>query len=101
MGSADAVCAAARAGTILGIARSIGNPTFRRLEQAESWLRYAVPTLLTVFLICLAVSAGMQVLENRRDALQDAADEIDIIATLAAAKLQQPNLFDRSAAARE
>src|SRR3712207_7431869 len=52
------------------------------------WLRFAVPTLLTVFLICLAVSAGMQVLESRKDALQDAADEIDIIATLAAAKLQ-------------
>src|SRR3712207_8457149 len=59
------------------------------------WLRFAVPTLLTVFLICLAVSAGLQILESRKDALQDAADEIDVIATLAAAKLHQPNLFDR------
>jgi two-component system cell cycle sensor histidine kinase PleC len=101
MGGADAAYGPARTGTILGIARSIANPTFRRLEQAEPWLRFAVPALLTVFLICLAVSASMQVLDNRRDALQDAADEIDIIATLAAAKLQQPNLFDRSAAARE
>src|SRR5918997_895440 len=97
MASADAVYGPSRPGTILGIARSIANPTFRWLEAAEPWLRFAVPALLTVFLICLAVSAGLQVMESRKDALQDAADEIDIIATLAAAKLQQPNLFDRSA----
>src|SRR5918997_1831786 len=101
MASADAVYGPSRPGTILGIARSIANPTFRWLEQAEPWLRFAVPTLLTLFLICLAASAGMQVLESRKDALQDAADEIDVIATLATAKLQQPNLFDRSAASRE
>src|ERR671920_2309752 len=101
MASADAVYGPARPGTILGIARSIANPTFRRLEQAEPWLRYAVPALLTLFLICLAASAGLQVLENRKDALQDAADEIDVIATLAAAKVQQPTLLDRQAAARE
>jgi two-component system cell cycle sensor histidine kinase PleC len=101
MASADAVYGPSRPGTILGIARSIANPTFRWLEQAEPWLRFAVPTLLTVFLICLAISAGMQVLDSRKDALQDAADEIDIIATLAVAKLQQPLLLDRSAASRE
>ena len=101
MMSADAVCESARTGTILGIARSIANPTFRRLEQAEPWLRFAVPALLTAFLICLAASAGMQVLDNRRDALQDAADEIDIIATLATAKLQQPSLLDRLAGSNE
>jgi two-component system, cell cycle sensor histidine kinase PleC len=99
--SADTVCEPARADTILGIARSIGNPAFRRLERAEPWLRFAVPALLAVFLACLAVSAGLQILENRKEALQDAADEIDIVATLAAIKLQQPNLFDRLAASRE
>jgi two-component system, cell cycle sensor histidine kinase PleC len=101
MASADAAYGPARDGTILGIARCIGNPAFRRLERAEPWLRYAVPALLTVFLICLAASAGLQMLESRRDALQDAADEIDVIATLAAAKVQQPTLLDRQAAARE
>jgi two-component system cell cycle sensor histidine kinase PleC len=99
--SADTVCEPARADTILGIARSIGNPAFRRLERAEPWLRFAVPALLAVFLACLAVSACLQILENRKEALQDAADEIDIVATLAAIKLQQPNLFDRLAASRE
>jgi two-component system, cell cycle sensor histidine kinase PleC len=101
MAGADAACVSARADTILGIARSIANPTFRRLEQAEPWLRFAVPGLLAAFLLCLAVSAGFQVMESRREALQDAADEIDIVATLAAAKVQQPDLFDRSAASRE
>ena len=84
--SADTVCEPARADTILGIARSIGNPAFRRLERAEPWLRFAVPALLAVFLACLAVSAGLQILENRKEALQDAADEIDVLATLAAIK---------------
>jgi two-component system, cell cycle sensor histidine kinase PleC len=98
--SAD-VCEPARADTILGIARSIGNPTFHRLARAEPWLRFAVPALLAVFLACLAASAGLQILENRREAIQDAADEIDVIATLAALKIQQPNLLDRVAAARQ
>lgn len=101
MMSADAVCGPARPGTILGIARSIANPTYRRLERAEPWLRFALPALVVLFLICLVFSAAMQVWESRKDALQDAADEIDVIATLAAAKVQQPNLFDRSAASRE
>ncbi|MDQ4135389.1 MAG: PAS-domain containing protein, partial [Pseudomonadota bacterium] len=99
--SADAVCEPARTDTILGIARSIANPTFRRLARAEPWLRFAVPALLAVFLTVLAGSAGLQILENRKEAIKDAADEIDVIATLAAAKIQQPNLFDRVAAARE
>ena len=99
--SADAVCDPARTDTILGIARCIANPTFRRLARAEPWLRFAVPALLVVFLACLAVSAGVQIQENRKEALKDAADEIDVIATLAAAKIQQPNLLDRLSASRE
>jgi two-component system cell cycle sensor histidine kinase PleC len=101
MATADAVCESARTGTILGVARSIANPTYRRLEQAEPWLRFAVPALLLLFLISFALSAGMQILDARKEALQDAADDIDVIATLAATRLQHPNLLDRSAAAHD
>ncbi|HEX2727948.1 MAG TPA: PAS domain-containing sensor histidine kinase, partial [Beijerinckiaceae bacterium] len=101
MVSADAVCEPVRTGTILGIARSIANPTYRRLVHAEPWLRLAVPTLLSIFLLSLAVSAGLQIWQSRNVTLQDASDGIDVIATLAAAKLQQPDLSSRSAAARD
>jgi two-component system cell cycle sensor histidine kinase PleC len=101
MASADAVCEPARSGTILGIARSIANPTYRRLVDAEPWLRLAVPALLSIFLFSLALSAGLQLWQGRSDTLQDASDNIDVIATLAAAKLQQPDMSSRSAAAHD
>ncbi len=46
MAGATTACVPARAGTILGVTRSIANPAFRRLEQYESLLRLAVPALL-------------------------------------------------------
>ena len=48
MAGATTVCVPARAGTILGVTRSITNPAFRRLEQYESLLRLAVPALLVL-----------------------------------------------------
>jgi two-component system cell cycle sensor histidine kinase PleC len=87
MAGAVTACVPARAGTILGVTRSDANPTYRRLEQYEPWLRLAVPALLALFLITLAASAWIQVRENRKDTLVDAITDIDIIASLAAAKL--------------
>jgi two-component system cell cycle sensor histidine kinase PleC len=90
-----------RAGTILGVTRSDANPTYRRLEQYEPLLRLAVPALLALFLITLAASAWIQVREGRKDALADAIGDIDVIASLSAAKLgDRPAPMDRAAAAR-
>ncbi|MFC4174659.1 ATP-binding protein [Microvirga sp. GCM10011540] len=87
MAGAVTACVPARAGTILGVTRSDANPTYRRLEQYEPWLRLAVPALLALFLITLAGSAWIQVRENREDTLVDAIADIDIVASLSAAKL--------------
>ncbi|MFL5204942.1 MAG: ATP-binding protein [Microvirga sp.] len=87
MAGAVTACVPARAGTILGVTRSDANPAYRRLEQYEPLLRLAVPALLVLFLITLAGSAWIQIRDGRKDTLFDAINDIDIIASLSAAKL--------------
>src|SRR3954468_21728423 len=84
MAGATTACVPARAGTILGVTRSITSPALRRLEQYEAWLRLAVPALLALFLITLATSAWIQVRDSREETVLDAINDIDIIASLAA-----------------
>ncbi len=87
MAGAVTACVPARAGTILGVTRSDANPAYRRLEQYEPLLRLAVPALLILFLVTLAGSAWIQIRDGRKDTLFDAINDIDIIASLSAAKL--------------
>ncbi|MBF9232087.1 PAS domain-containing protein [Microvirga sp. BT350] len=100
MAGAVTACVPARAGTILGVARSDASPTYRRLEQYEPFLRLAVPAFLALFLVTLAATAWVQVRQNHKDTLQNAIGDIDIIASLSAAKLgNHPAPADRGAAA--
>ena len=102
MAGAATASVPARAGTILGVTRSDANPTYRRLEQYEPLLRLAVPALLALFLLTLAASAWIQVREGRESTLSDAVADIDIIASLSAAKLGiHPAPADRNAAAAQ
>src|SRR3954451_11446527 len=87
MAGADAACVPARAGTILGIARSGAHPAVRKVEQFEPWLRLAVPTFLALFLTTLAAGAWLQTRDAKQDALVQAIAEIDVLASLAAARL--------------
>jgi len=87
MAGAVTACVPARTGTILGVARSDASPAYRRLEQYESLLRLAVPAVLILFLVTLAGSAWIQIRDGRRDTMLDAIQDIDIIASLSAAKL--------------
>lgn len=80
-------CASEHAGTVLGIARSIAHPAYRRLITAEPWLRFAVPGLLAVFLCTLVASALTQVLAARRDASDIATRTMDLVATVTAHRL--------------
>jgi two-component system cell cycle sensor histidine kinase PleC len=89
MASADAACAPARAGTILGVARARSRPTHPRLQQAEPYLRLAVPTLLVLFVVSLAVSAFIQSRSGRDQAIAEARIDIDLVATLTASELPQ------------
>ncbi|WP_112663081.1 PAS domain-containing sensor histidine kinase [Microvirga flavescens] len=87
MAGATTACVPARAGTILGITRTFANPVYRRLEQYEAWLRLAVPAVLALFIVMLIASAWLQVRNSREETVLDAINDIDVIASLAAAKL--------------
>src|SRR5688572_27622002 len=87
MAGAETACVSARADTILGITRAIASPRYRRLEQHEPWLRRAVPVFLALFLVTLAASAWTQISEARDEAVVDAINDIDLVATLSAAQL--------------
>ncbi|MBZ6076436.1 sensor histidine kinase [Microvirga puerhi] len=97
MAGAATACVPARAGTILGVTRTDAHPTYRRLEQYEPLLRLAVPALLALFLVTLAASAWIQVRNGREDTVLDAIGDIDVIASLSAARLG-PNKAPANAA---
>jgi two-component system, cell cycle sensor histidine kinase PleC len=102
MAAADTACVPARAGTILGVTRSLASPAYRKLERYEPWLRRAVPALLILFLATLAASAWMQARDGRDETVVDAINDIDVLATLAAVKFgARPAAADRAAAAAE
>lgn len=83
MARAEAAGVPARAGTILGIARSIANPGYRHLVMMEPWLRFAVPALLIIFLASLAAGAVLQGIDSRNNAVSENVTQIDLIAGLA------------------
>jgi two-component system cell cycle sensor histidine kinase PleC len=58
-------------------------PSFR-FKRAEPWLRISVPILLGAFLVTLGVYAWLQIGHSRREALDNAVSDIDLVATLAA-----------------
>ncbi|MDP4022834.1 ATP-binding protein [Methylobacterium sp. NEAU 140] len=58
-----------------------------RLGQAERWLRYAVPGILSVFLACLVGLATLHIRGQRAEILGGAAAEVESFARLAARAL--------------
>jgi two-component system cell cycle sensor histidine kinase PleC len=72
------------------LAQSIAKPAYRRLLTAEPALRRAVPALIVAFLITIAIGAFVQVIDHRRTALADAANDIDTIAEVLSDRLSRP-----------
>jgi two-component system cell cycle sensor histidine kinase PleC len=90
MARAEAAGASARSDSIKGLAQSIAKPAYRRLLTAEPALRRAVPALIVAFLITIAIGAFVQVVDHRRTALSDAANDIDTIAEVLSERLDRP-----------
>ena len=95
MARAEAASASARSDSIKGLAQSIANPAYRRLLTAEPALRRAVPALIIAFLLTIGVGAVVQVLDHHRQAIADAAHDIDNVADFVAER------FDRLAARKQ
>src|SRR6187399_2516416 len=95
MARAEAASASARADSIKGLAQSIANPAYRRLLTAEPALRRAVPALIIAFLLTIGVGAVVQVLDHHRQAVAEAAHDIDNVADFVSER------FDRLASAEK
>ena len=81
--------ASASTDSIKGLAQSIAKPAYRRLLGAEPALRRAVPVLIIAFLATMAVGAGVQVHDHRRQAVSGVVTDISGIADLTGLRLDQ------------
>jgi two-component system, cell cycle sensor histidine kinase PleC len=90
MARASLASASAHPDSIKGLAQSIAKPAYRRLLTAEPLLRRAVPVLIIAFLATICVGAVVQVLDQRRQTLDNAVLTLDAVAELAADRLSLP-----------
>ena len=89
MARASVASASARPDSIKGLAQSIAKPTYRRLLNAEPLLRRAVPVLIIAFLATICVGALVQILDERRQALNNEVVSIEAAADLASERLRE------------
>ncbi len=87
MARANAAGASLRAGTILGVARSLTHPLHQRFEQIEPTVRKVIPALALAFIIILSAGAVIQSSALRDDALSDAMSDLDLVSALLAREL--------------
>ncbi len=98
MARAGLASASVRSDSIQGLAQSIAKPAYRRLLTAEPVLRRAVPVLIIAFLATICVGAMVQVLDHRRQSLNDMIIALDAVADIAAERLnslKQPDALLR------
>src|ERR1700694_35931 len=88
--------ASARTDSIKGLAQSIAKPAYRRLLVAEPALRRAVPGLIIAFLVTMAVGAGVQVHDHPQQAIATVVTELDALADLLNARLDQATATSRN-----
>ena len=77
MARAEVASASVNSDSIKGLAQSIAKPAYRRLLTAEPALRRAVPALIIAFLLTICVGAIVQVLDHRRQAINDIVKQIE------------------------
>jgi two-component system cell cycle sensor histidine kinase PleC len=87
MARAHAANASLRDQAVRGLARSLSRPAYQRILEAEPLLRRAVPILIVVFLIAVGVSATVQIVNHRRQALSEAQDALVLMTGMAADNL--------------
>ena len=80
MARANAASVGARDQAMRGLARSIARPAYQRLLDAEPVLRRIVPALIVTFLGVIGVGAVVQVHAHRVAELNNAKDDIALLA---------------------
>ena len=89
MARAESASASAHSDSIRGLAQAVARPAYRRLITAEPFLRRAVPVLIVAFLLTLGIAAFVDVRERLRQAIVKSAEELDLIATVIAERIDR------------
>ena len=89
MARAESASASAHSDSIKGLAQAVARPAYRRLLTAEPFLRRAVPVLIIAFLITLGIAAFIDVRERWRQAVTKSAEELDLVVTLTAERIDR------------
>src|SRR5437868_2452317 len=89
MARAESASASAHSDSIKGLAQAVARPAYRRLLTAEPFLRRAVPVLIVAFLMTLGVAAVVDIRERLRQAIAKSAEELDLIATVMAERIER------------
>ena len=89
MARAESASASAHSDSIKGLAQAVARPAYRRLLTAEPFLRRAVPVLIIAFLITLGIAAFVDVRERWRQAVTKSAEELDLVVTLTAERIDR------------
>jgi two-component system cell cycle sensor histidine kinase PleC len=100
MAPAHVASASTSTDSIKGLAQSVAKPAYRRLLGAETALRRAVPVLIITFLVTVAIGAGVQVHDNRRQVVASVLNEIDLLASQLAERLDRTTREQRADARR-
>ena len=89
MARAESASASAHSDSIKGLAQAVARPAYRRLLTAEPFLRRAVPVLIVAFLVTLGIAAVVDIRERLRQAIAKSADELDLVATVMAERIER------------
>ncbi|OYX68757.1 MAG: hypothetical protein B7Y95_19750, partial [Rhizobiales bacterium 32-66-11] len=89
MARANAASADVRGQAIGGLARSVARPAYQRLLEAEPFLRRIVPALIITFLCVIGVGAVVQVHSHRQAVVNNAKDDLALLALATAEGLGQ------------
>src|SRR3954464_1118262 len=89
MARAESAGASAHSDSIKGLAQAVARPAYRRLLTAEPFLRRAVPVLIIAFLVTLGIAAVVAIRERLRQAIARSADELDLVATILAERMER------------
>ncbi|MGL5361259.1 MAG: PAS domain-containing sensor histidine kinase [Bosea sp. (in: a-proteobacteria)] len=89
MTRANAASEPVRAGSILGVARSVTHPLFQRFETLEPFFRKIIPILVATFVVILAMGAVVQTTALKSDAMDKALNDLDVIAALTASRIAE------------
>jgi two-component system cell cycle sensor histidine kinase PleC len=89
MARAESASASAHSDSIKGLAQAVARPAYRRLITAEPFLRRAVPVLIIAFLLTLGIAAFVDVRERLRQAVAKSAEELDLVATVIADRVER------------